>query len=177
MAGEILGSCPQAVVRMIITQITPSTPCPCSQYRLWLLYSSASTGNQMSHFQGMNLQDEEEEEDALSCHTLGVISLSLPGGMSSWCESSSFSAAFFPKLAHVYFGLKMRLLCFHSFPALTLGLLFSVSSHLAFCSTVPITDKAHGQREASEAAPVFRRSWNPQQIQQQLRWWSCHSAF
>lgn len=102
----------------------------------------------------------------MPCHTLGVISLSLPGGMSSWCESSSFRAAFLPK--HVYFQLKMRLLYFHPFPALTLGLLFSVSSHLAFCSTVPITDKAHGQWEAAGAAPVSRGSRCPQQTQQQL---------
>lgn len=31
----------------------------------------------MSHLQGTNLQRQEEEEDALPCHTLGVISLSL----------------------------------------------------------------------------------------------------
>lgn len=41
-------------------------------------------------------------------HLGGNLSVTLPGGMSSWCESSSFRAAFLPKLAHVYFELKTR---------------------------------------------------------------------
>lgn len=70
-----------------------------------LLCPSASAGNQMSHLQGMNLQRLGGGCFALP-HLGGNLSVTLPGGMSSWCESSSFRAAFLPK--HVYFELKMR---------------------------------------------------------------------
>lgn len=72
-----------------------------------LLCPSASAGNQMSHLQGMNLTRLGGGGGCFALpHLGGNLSVTLPGGMSSWCESSSFRAAFLPE--HVYFELKMR---------------------------------------------------------------------